>query len=227
MSFEEIITAKHDLASFDSVIISELQEADLEIVQNDDREELIVKGIAEIVKNISTKVVDKTLTIQMVGSIWKKLKESIRSSIDRSPTKYTLYVKNLRGLEINGIIRTTCNGLKTPKFTLKQKSIGKTTFKNFHTENLGINIVNVGKIRMEGKATEQYVTIKGTSEYDASNLESIKTQITLNGIGDAILWVKEDLQIEINGIGTVSYYGSPVVNSKGTLLSNVNKLGMK
>ncbi len=47
------------------------------------------------------------------------------------------------------------------------------------------------------------------------------------GWENATLWVKDDLQITINGIGSVSYYGSPIVNSKGTLLSNVTKLGTK
>jgi hypothetical protein len=133
----------------------------------------------------------------------------------------------LRGLELNGVIRTSCNSLTTPKFTFKQKSVGKTVFRNLQTENLAINVINVGKITMEGKAIEQYVTIKGTSEYNASNLESSKTQITLNGVGDAILWVKDNLQVTINGIGNVAYYGSPVVNSKGTFLSNIRKLGTK
>ena len=226
MSDEEIITTKLTLSSFDKVIISELQEADLTIIQGD-REELIIKGLAEIVNSISTNVVNSTLTIKMEGTIWKKLKESIKSSIDRVPTKYTLYVKNLTSLEINGVIRTSCDGLNTSTLTLKQKTVGKTTFKNLQTESLAVSVMNVGKIKMEGKATEQYVNIKGTSEYDASNLESARSEITLNGVGEAFLWVKNTLQITINGIGTVSYYGSPTVNSKGTLLSNIIKLGNK
>ncbi len=183
MSNKELITATHILSNFDKVIISEPQEADLNIIQSD-REELIIKGLAEIVNNTTTNIENGNLTIKMEASIWKKLKESIKSSFDRTPTNYTLYVKNLVRLEINGVIRTFCNGLNTPILTLKQKSVGKTEFKNLITENLAVNVMNVGKIRMEGKATEQYVNIKGTSEYNASNLQCSKAQITLNGVGE-------------------------------------------
>ena len=226
MSEESIITAKYPVANFDRVIISELQEAELKIIQGY-KEELIITGIEEIVKNTTATVQYDILTIKMEGTFWNKLKQSLKTSINRTTTNYTLYVKNLRGLEINGVIRTSCNTLTTPEFTLKQKSVGKTVIKDLQTENLGINIVNVGKIIIEGKASEQYVTIKGTSEYNASNLECSKAQIKLNGVGNATLWVKKELDVAINGIGTVSYYGSPVVNSKGTFLSNVTKLGNK
>jgi len=220
---DEFIVIKHTVANFDKVILHELQEANFYIIPSD-HEELIIEGLAEIVNRIETMIEENTLIIKTEGSVIKKLRDSIRTSLDRYTTTYTLYVRQLVGLDIRGIVRTKCSDLSTPALTLKHKGVGSTVFKNLQTENLGVIVTNVGEVYMDGKATEQFVTMKGTGTYIAKDLESRKAQIHLRGIGDVTVLVKDELDIRINGIGTVSYYGSPKVRSKGSILSTVHKI---
>lgn len=223
---DEIITVKHSVANFDKVIIHELQEADFNIIPSD-HEELIIKGLSEVVNQINTMIDETTLVIKTEKPLLNKLRDSIRTSLDRHRTTYTLYVRQLVGLDIRGIVRTKCENLSTPILILKHKGVGSTVFKNLQTEKLSVIVTNVGEEFLDGKATEQYITMKGTGTYIAKDLETQKTEVHLRGIGDVKVWVKEELDVQINGIGTVSYYGSPVVNSKGSILSTVHKLGDK
>jgi hypothetical protein len=223
---DEIITVKHRVENFNKVIIHELQEADFTIIPSD-HEELIIEGLSEIVNQIDTMIDEDTLVIKTEKPLLNKIRDSIRTSLDRYKTKYTLYIRELVGLDIRGVVITHCDNLSTTTLTLKHKGVGRTVFKNLQTENLGVIVTNVGEIIIDGKATEQFVTMKGTGTYVAKDLECEKAQIHLRGIADVKVWVTGELDVEINGIGTVSYYGSPKVYSKGSMLSTVHKLGDK
>ncbi|MFU8827459.1 MAG: GIN domain-containing protein, partial [Brevefilum sp.] len=63
--------------------------------------------------------------------------------------------------------------------------------------------------------------------YQAGNLQSYDARIEINGLGSAVVWAADTLQVSINGAGSVDYYGSPQLTQEISGLGNVNKLGDK
>jgi len=226
MSEHDIVTETRPVKDFDYVILNERLEGDLRIIPSD-REELIVEGFAEIVRRIIVKIEDRVLIISVSGSVLKKIGDLFKTSLSRKKTKYTLYIKQLRGLETRGITVTRCGGLQTNSFSFKSRGVSRATFTNFQAEFLEIHLSNVDKFDVNGNIREQKVIINGTGQYEASNLRSNKAYVKLNGIGKAVVWVTDELTVKTKGIGNVSYYGSPRIDSKTTILTSLKRLGDK
>jgi hypothetical protein len=46
-------------------------------------------------------------------------------------------------------------------------------------------------------------------------------------VGSASVWVKENLAVNLSGVGSVEYYGEPQVTEKKTGLGSLKSLGKK
>jgi hypothetical protein len=61
--------------------------------------------------------------------------------------------------------------------------------------------------------------------YDAPDLGSRAAKVVICGGGDATVWVLDTLDVQINGAGRVSYYGSPAVAEDISGAGTVTGLG--
>lgn len=57
------------------------------------------------------------------------------------------------------------------------------------------------------------VDISGSGKAELSNLQSVRSDVTISGSGDTYVHAEEELNVKINGSGTVYYKGSPRVKS--------------
>lgn len=57
------------------------------------------------------------------------------------------------------------------------------------------------------------VDISGSGKAQLSNLQSVRSEVTISGSGDTYVHAEEELDVRINGSGTVYYKGSPRVKS--------------
>ena len=82
-----------------------------------------------------------------------------------------------------------------------------------------------GKIQAKGSARSVEADISGSGKVLAANLETEKCEIKITGSGDVEINVKNELDANISGSGTVSYKGNPSkVNSHASGSGSVRKL---
>lgn len=78
-----------------------------------------------------------------------------------------------------------------------------------------------GKITVSGKVTRQDVEINGFGVYNAEDLTCQEAKVQQNGAGMVVVQVSDQLDVTIEGVGTVEYIGYPTVtktlNGLGTV----------
>ena len=71
-----------------------------------------------------------------------------------------------------------------------------------------------GNIVVAGTAQKQYIKIDGSGNYNGSVLPTVKSDVYINGSGEASVHTIENLFVNIAGSGNVKYKGNPKVSSK-------------
>ncbi|NCF69785.1 MAG: hypothetical protein GWP61_27885 [Chloroflexi bacterium] len=61
----------------------------------------------------------------------------------------------------------------------------------------------------DGEVSKQIVTIRSGGNYNAVELPSDETSITISGLGSAGVWANDVLDANISGGGSVNYNGRP------------------
>ncbi len=72
-----------------------------------------------------------------------------------------------------------------------------------------LDISGAGAVELSGTADEQDISMSGAGGYDGSDLISRICKISISGVGGAEVFVTEDLEATVSGIGGVSYSGNP------------------
>jgi hypothetical protein len=112
--------------------------------------------------------------------------------------------------------------------------------KNFNSDVSGSGKVNMtvavgdearfgvsgsGRIQASGSAPTVLTRISGSGKVLASNMEANRCEVTISGSGDVEINVKNELDANISGSGSVSYKGNPnKVNSHASGSGRVSKM---
>jgi hypothetical protein len=118
------------------------------------------------------------------------------------------------------IVKGKCNSFDSDvsgsgKIELEATVAGKANFE----------ISGSGKIHAKGSAQNVEAEISGSGKVLAANLETERCEIKITGSGDVEINVKNELDANISGSGTVSYKGNPSkVNSHASGSGSVRKL---
>jgi hypothetical protein len=82
-----------------------------------------------------------------------------------------------------------------------------------------------GKIQADGTADNVKATISGSGKVLAANMATNRCEVRISGSGDVEINVKNELDANISGSGTVGYKGNPSkINSHSSGSGKVNKL---
>ncbi|MGD8758791.1 MAG: DUF2807 domain-containing protein [Anaerolineales bacterium] len=222
MQVNDIVSQEREVHGFDQVSIRDYGEL---IITQGPTESLTIETNQEYIDSVKTQVKNGKLIIR-IGKTWlEKLDHAIRTSLTRQPLRYHLTVDKLVGLEVLGAIRVTATDLKTDRLSLRLRGATEIEFFDLTTDLLKLDLPGAGRVTMTGKATEQMVALGGTGVFEAAKLESKKASIDLAGACKATVWVADDLEVTIRGIGSVDYYGSPRLKKQISGLGSVTGLG--
>ncbi len=75
------------------------------------------------------------------------------------------------------------------------------------------------------QGSHEALTIEGPARFNASGLESHEAEVTVKGMGAAVVWATRDLAVAVRGPGQVSYYGAPRLSGSVTPLGSLVSLG--
>ena len=110
---------------------------------------------------------------------------------------------------LNGSGSLKVDTLAARKVTLGMNGSGSGTFNGLTADELEAGINGSGKYTLKGKVARQSLQTIGSGNYDAQQLQSQKTHITITGSGDSTVWATQVLDVSIFGSGTVAYQGTP------------------
>lgn len=83
-------------------------------------------------------------------------------------------------------------------------------------KEISARIDGSGNIDLEGRTASQQVRINGSGDYRARGLESAAARVEVHGSGNAGVFVRRELSVEISGSGDVTYRGGAAVTVRST-----------
>ncbi|WP_308991739.1 head GIN domain-containing protein [Mariniflexile litorale] len=147
-----------------------------------------------------------------------KIKMSIGEIFDGNSTKVTLYYKSLDIIDVNeGSKVSGKDSIKQFEIDLRAQEGG------IIDVLLDVNYANIksvtgGKIKATGNAKSQKVSLLTGGIYNAENLETNKTDVSINAAGEAYVKASKIVDVKIRAGGDVYIYGNPETVNESTVL---------
>ena len=147
---------------------------------------------------IKTEVKDGILSIIAI--------DNIKSD---KPLVINIGIKSLNNLDITGAADVkSVNQLICDKLTIASNGAGKIHL-DIKASDVKTNISGVGNVVLIGTAQMLEASLSGAGNLRASNLEVDKAKVKVSGAGDAKINVKQNLDADVSGVGSVIYKGNP------------------
>jgi hypothetical protein len=195
------------------------------VIEQGETETLSIETHPDLLPKITSEVVQGRLNLGQGGSLLEKIGFSLETSLTRKPIRYRVTVRELKGLEVYGAARVIVRGITTPSLFLKSNGPSHISFDSLEADALEVELPVGGAIDMQGEVKDQRVVVSGPGSYRAARLKSKNARAKITGPGSAILWAIDNLEVDIRGIGTVKYYGSPTVKKKIAGFGGLSALG--
>lgn len=92
---------------------------------------------------------------------------------------------------------------------LNLNGVGETKVKRINGDKFVLNYEGVGAVQAQGNVKNLIITAKGVGEINAQQLKARAADVSLNGLGAVSVHASESLNANVNGIGSLTYYGKP------------------
>ncbi|MBL1211901.1 MAG: DUF2807 domain-containing protein [Ignavibacteriae bacterium] len=94
------------------------------------------------------------------------------------------------------------------------------TANDIDCSRFGVALSGAGGITLSGKTDILDIAMSGAGNIDSKNLIADDVNISVSGVGDAIVYVANILKAEVSGVGNIEYLGNP-----NKVSSNVSGVG--
>jgi|GEM_PF-650078 len=146
-----------------------------------------LRGSSNLVQAYETKIDNKTLTLRYNDDV----------NVDDDDVEVFVTLPMLNGVTLSGSGDMDIRG-RFPEA------------KEFVVNINGSGDINVSE---SFSCVSLEVDISGSGKAELSNLQTVRSDVTISGSGDTYVHAEEQLDVRINGSGTVYYKGSPRVKS--------------
>jgi hypothetical protein len=156
-------------------------------------------------RELLTITADDNLMPQLTSEVrGNQLVLAVKGSVNpTTPVVYKLEVGKLSEITVSGSNKVVAKGIVGD--TLRIQGSGST----------GVTI--------SGQAGLQEVTLSGSGEYQAEDLQSKQARITITGSGKAVVSASDRLDVTITGSGSVEYIGDPELTKSVTGAGSIEK----
>lgn len=96
---------------------------------------------------------------------------------------------------------------------------GSLAFGQLDSFELVIN--GASSLSMTGQCSQCAVEINGASDIDASGLDCLDASVSINGAASYLVAASRILEAQVNGVGTITYIGSPQITKRVAGLGSV------
>nr|WP_315144922.1 head GIN domain-containing protein [uncultured Flavobacterium sp.] len=138
-----------------------------------------------------------------------KLRMRLTKMLSGDGTKVTLYFKNIKSIDANeGSIVSSKHIFKETTMDLSSQE-GAMIEVELDVDNTTAKINSGGIINLSGKAVTQKVTITSGGIFNAKNLETSQTTVSISAGGSADVNARTLVDAKVNAGGSISIYGKP------------------
>lgn len=144
-------------------------------------------------------------------------------NIDGNAGTVNISIRELSAIKIHGRGVVVANTpLNSDKLQIDISGSGKVTMDSLNAGEVETDISGSGNVVLSGKAANLIVDISGSGKVEALNLGTNTVEINISGSGRVTTDVLQELNVNMSGIGSVSYQGNPVSVQKQ--ISGVGKI---
>jgi len=182
-----------------------------------ERDEVFVAGDARTQEGVEVNVSGKTLHLDLPGG-WKFW--------DAGKSQVEVRVRRLAKLTMSGAGDVFAAGTFTgPSLGVEVAGSGIVHFDDLRVDRLAFSISGSGEGQLAGKVDEMSLSVSGRGKVSGSQLQVSSARVSISGVGNADLWVTDQLGVDISGAGHVRYSGSPRVRQAISGLGSVDAVG--
>lgn len=192
-----------------------------------DEEALTLHGPSNLLARINPSIREDTLKIELGGSLSDRIGDAFTTSLSREKIGIDLVVCELQELDLGGFVEGIIFGLDVSDLSLNFTGLGKLKVARICGNYLTATLQGSPSIQVSGEVEEQHVTVKGMGQYRAGNLKTQKTAIHLSGSTFATIWAEQDLKVDMQGMGSIEYYGRPSVSRRTIGMNKLKPLGVR
>jgi Putative auto-transporter adhesin, head GIN domain len=186
------------------------------IVRQTGVQSLTIEGDDNIVPLVRAEVTGQTLRIGLEPGM------GIQPWV---PLVFNVTVSDLSALHLSGAGSIEGDDLRAGNFEAGISGAGNARLGNLTADSLKVSISGAGDFVLSGNVTEQEVVLSGAGSYRAGDLQSRSASVRTTGAGSATVRVSDNLSASLSGVGSVRYYGSPVVQQHKSGLGNITRIG--
>ncbi len=103
--------------------------------------------------------------------------------------RFTITMPALVEIRVDGVCTLTAEGLDN--------------------DETRVEVDGVGDIRLSGRTRSLDVDAGGVGEIDLEDLVAQYADVNVGGVGDVVVYVEKELDVDVHGIGSVTYHGDP------------------
>jgi hypothetical protein len=152
------------------------------------------------------------------------------TGVDIAPSRTPVYrvgLPTVTEVELSGVGRIDVEAMESELAGVTLTGVGDIVVRSVDVDLLLFDVSGVGSVTIEGTADEQRGVVAGLARLEAGDLESRAAMLQASGDGHAIVWVTDELDLDLVDAAVVEYYGTPVVSQSTGDLSSVTALGPK
>ena len=180
-----------------------------------------------LVESNQNKAIITGAAIQNVQFINKngelKIRMSLEESFQGDLVQVLVYYKNVDALEANeGARISTQNSIKTSSLELIVKE-GAQSDIEIETDRLISKGFAGGEIDINGTTNYSTITLTAGTVFNAKNLTTKQTEVTVTAGGEAYVFTKDVLSAKVRAGGSVYYKGKPATLNQKTVAGGTIK----
>ena len=205
----EITSETRVVESFHSIRVTNA--ADVTITQSD-TQSVTIRTDTNILPLIGTKVEHGCLVIS-----------GLEENLKPSELTIEITVPELNAIDVPGVADVRSRGkIKAESFEIGIAGTADVNL-SLDVEKLQTRITGVADLRVDGRAGAHLIRINGVGKVHAYEVETRTIEATISGQGTCEVNVAEKLDIEISGMGTLTYKGNPAITKKVTGIGSVRQ----
>lgn len=164
---------------------------------------------------------DINVTCQKAASFEIEADDNILPLIKTEVRDGTLFVSNDQ--EFHSSQSPSLRVMLPDLAKLTNSGAGTVSIVDANSNQLDLNLTGAASIDAGGKAKSLTISSTGAGKIHAGNLHAEKARVSVSGAASVDVYATEQLDVDISGVGNVSYGGNPkVVNKNVSGIGRVN-----
>jgi len=213
-----VTTNTRDSSGFTAITLEDCGELD---ITQGSVDSLTIQAEHNLMPFIKSEVKDARLTLGLRPNY------QVNSIQNTQPVKYFVSVKNLHEIVLSGSGKIVTHGISTGTLNVIEDGPGSIQLVQLQAKELDLHLNGKGSTQVSGQVDLQTVEVGGPGKYVADNLDSSYASVDVNGSGAATVWVKDALNVLLNGNGSTHYFGNPKLHVDNAGAGVVQAMGMK